>query len=428
MSMLSEDCRNTYTKILRTELLEATGCTEPIAVALCAAKAREVLGSMPDRITLKASGNIIKNVKAVIVPNSGGRKGLETACLLGTVAGKSEKKLLVISEVDDEDRKQLQIAEKNIYVKVEPALVAEPLYIEVIAEKDGDTARCIISGSPSHFSLIEKDAVVLEENETRAKEEKTGCDMDCLNLEGILEYGETVDLEEIRPILEREIRDNMAISDEGLKNDWGEKVGKTLLEVYGDKDVRIRAKARAAAGSDARMNGCAMPVVINSGSGNQGMTVSLPVLEYARELNCSEEKTYRALAIANLVALHQKRYIGYLSAYCGAVSAAAGAGCAICWLKGGTREEIADTLTNAIATISGMVCDGAKSSCAGKIALSVDAAITGMEMAMRKRAYRNGEGLVKKDADTTVRGIGKMAAIGMKETDHKILEIMLEES
>ncbi len=237
-----------------------------------------------------------------------------------------------------------------------------------------------------------------------------------------------MDLEEIRPILEREIRDNMAISDEGLKNDWGEKVGKTLLEVYGDKDVRIRAKARAAAGSDARMNGCAMPVVINSGSGNQGMTVSLPVLEYARELNCSEEKTYKALAIANLVALHQKRYIGYLSAYCGAVSAAAGAGCAICWLKGGTREEIADTLTNAIATISGMVCDGAKSSCAGKIALSVDAAITGMEMAMRKRAYRNGEGLVKKNADATVKGIGKMAAIGMKETDHKILEIMLEES
>ena len=424
--MLSDHVKNTYTEILRTELVEATGCTEPISLALAGAKAREVLGSEPCRIEVCCSGNIIKNVKAVVVPNSGGLRGIPVAAVLGVVAGKADKGLQVISEVTAEDRHRLLEALDRMDVKVTLAENVPPLYILFKVWSETDSAEVEISVTHSNISRIERNGEVLFENSGEEVSQHVGPDMALLNINDIIEYAETVDIEDIRETLERQIADNTAISQEGLTNSWGEMVGRTLLESYGD-GIRTRMRAAAAAGSDARMNGCPMPVVINSGSGNQGMTVSLPVIEYAKYAGIDHDTLLRALALANLLALHQKQYIGYLSAYCGAISAGAGAACGVCWLKGGTRQEIADTLVNSIATIGGMVCDGAKSSCAGKISLSIESGLQGMDMAMRGLRYRPGEGLVKSDDDETVREIGRMGKEGMQSTDLEILKIMLED-
>jgi len=424
--MVSKEVYDCYTSLLKSELKEATGCTEPIALALAAARARQELGCLPEKVEVRCSGNIIKNVKAVVVPNSGGKKGIKTAALLGIVAGDADASLQVISHVSDEGRKALDEALQNIKVTVLLAEDVPPLYILVKVTKGSETAEAEISGSHTNFSLIKKNGKVVYAHQCDSSEDGAAIPTDLMNIDDIIEYAETVDLNDVRETIERQIRDNTAISNEGLKNKWGESVGQTLLAIHSN-DIIARARAAAAAGSDARMNGCAMPVVINSGSGNQGMTVSLPVIEYAREMKVDHDTLIRALVLSNLIALHQKKYIGYLSAYCGAVSAAAGAGCAICWLRGGNRDEIAATLVNAMATIGGMVCDGAKSSCAGKISLSVDAALQGMYMAERGLRYRPGEGIVKNDDDETVKAVGRMGREGMKGTDLEILNIMLED-
>ena len=423
--MVSREVYNEYTALLKEELIEATGCTEPIALALAAAKARQTLGQMPEEVEVYCSGNIVKNVKAVVVPNSGGLKGIKVAALLGIVAGDADASLQVISHVDDEGRKALNEALEHVRVKVILAERVPPLYIRVKVRNGYNTAEIEIALAHTNVTRVIKNKEVLY-SQDYDRDAIAGIETDKMNINDIIEYAETVDLDDIRETIERQIADNTAISNEGLRNNWGERVGQTLLEEYGN-NIIIRARAAAAAGSDARMNGCAMPVVINSGSGNQGMTVSLPVIEYARELNCDHDKLLRALVLANLMALHQKKYIGYLSAYCGAVSAGAGAACGICWLLGGTRKQIADTLVNAMATIGGMVCDGAKSSCAGKISLSIEAGIQGMKMAMKGLRYRPGEGIVKEDVDETVREVGRMGNAGMKGTDLEILHIMLEE-
>ena len=423
--MVSKQIYDVYTSLLKRELIEATGCTEPIALALAAAKARQTLGEMPEEVDIYCSGNIVKNVKAVVVPNSGGLKGIKVAALLGIVAGDADASLQVISHVDDEGRKALNEALKTVKVSVNLALRVPALYILIKVRKGDNTAEVEIALTHTNVTRITKNNEVIYEKHF-GRSAVAGIRTRLMSIDNIIEYAETVDLDDVRETIERQIADNTAISAEGLKNDWGERVGKTLLEEYGD-GIMTRARAAAAAGSDARMNGCAMAVVINSGSGNQGMTVSLPVIEYAKELNCDHDKLIRALVLANLIALHQKKYIGYLSAYCGAVSAGAGAACGICWLLGGTRKQIADTLINTMATIGGMVCDGAKSSCAGKISLSIEAGLQGMKMAMKGLRYRPGEGIVKEDDDDTVRAGGRMGRIGMKRTDTEILHIMLEE-
>ena len=422
--MVRKEVYDAYTTLLKEELIEATGCTEPIALALAAAKARSVLGELPEEVEVYCSGNIVKNVKAVVVPNSGGLKGIPVAALLGIVAGDENASLQVISHVDDEGRKALNEAIRNIKVKVILAERVPPLYIRVKVRKGYHNAEVEIAQTHTHFTKIVKDGEVIS-NIDFDRDAIVGINTE-MCIDDIIEYAETVNLDDIRETIERQIADNTAISREGLTGKWGEKVGRTLLDEYGSS-IMVRARAAAAAGSDARMNGCAMPVVINSGSGNQGMTVSLPVVEYAKEYGIDHDRLLRALVLANLTALHQKKYIGYLSAYCGAVSAGAGAGCGICWMLGGTRKQIADTLVNAMATIGGMVCDGAKSSCAGKISLSIEAALQGMKMAQKGLRFRPGEGIVKADDDETVRVVGRMGNEGMKGTDLEILHIMLEE-
>ncbi len=424
--MVNSRIAKVYAEIINSELVEATGCTEPIALALAGAKAKEVLGLMPDKVDAYCSGNIIKNVKGVVVPNSGGLKGIDTAVLLGMVGGDPNVGLQVVSKVDDEDRERLKNELKRIAFSCHLAQDVPTLYIRIEAYKGEDSVIVEIQVTHSNFTKIVRNGEVLLSSECK-DDAYPGPDKSLLNVKDIFDYASNFDLSDVKETIKRQIDDNTAISNEGLKNAWGQEVGRTLLKACGKEDIRIRARAAAAAGSDARMNGCPMAVVINSGSGNQGMTVSLPVIEYAKEMKADEDRTIRALVLANLIALHQKRYIGYLSAYCGAVSAAAGAGCGICFLEGGSYENMCDVITNTIASIGGMVCDGAKSSCAGKISLAVEAALLALDMAMGKKCYQCGEGMVKKDIESTIEAYGRMAAKGMKSTDIEILNIMLED-
>lgn len=424
--MLNSEVMNTYKEILETELVEATGCTEPIALALAGAKAREVLGEMPDVVDVYCSGNIIKNVKGVVVPNSGGVKGIDTAVLLGMVGGDPNANLQVISKVNDEDRELLKKEKERVLFVCHLAQNVPTLYIRIEASKAENNVLVEIQQTHSNFTRIIRNGEVILEKKCN-DDEYPGPDKSLMNVRDIYDYALNVDLKDVEAVIERQIRDNTAISVEGLKNAWGEQVGRNMKEYTNSSDIRLRARAAAAAGSDARMNGCPMAVVINSGSGNQGMTVSLPVIEYAKELGSSREELIRALVLANLVALHQKRYIGYLSAYCGAASAAAGAGCGVAYLMGMSYEQICMVITNTIATIGGMVCDGAKSSCAGKISLAVEAALLSVQMAKNENVFRYGEGMVKNDIEKTIKAYGRMAAEGMKSTDVEILNIMLED-
>ncbi len=424
--MVSCEKAKVYAEILKSELAEATGCTEPIALALAGAKAREVLGCMPDKVDVYCSGNIIKNVSAVVVPNSGGIKGIDTAVLLGMIAGRADQQLQVISEVDDEQRKLLREEKKRVSFTCHLSEDVPTLFIRVDAEKGDDRVSVEICRRHAHFSKVIKNGEVLLDEECE-DDEHVGPDKSLLNVKDIYDYALNSDLSDVEETIERQIRDNTAICMEGLKNSWGEEVGRNMMKYAFSDDVRIRARAAAAAGSDARMNGCPMPVVINSGSGNQGMTVSMPVIVYAKELKSPKEKLIRALVLANLIALHQKRYIGYLSAYCGAVSAAAGAGCGIAYLHDMSYEQICMVITDTIATIGGMICDGAKSSCAGKISLAVEAALMSVDMAKNHNVFRNKEGMVKDDIEKTIAAYGRMAADGMKSTDIEILNIMLED-
>lgn len=416
-----------YVEILKEELVPAMGCTEPIALAYAAAKAREVLGCRPERVLIEASGSIIKNVKSVIVPNTNHLKGMPAAAAAGIIAGRSEKELEVISEVTGSELEDMRRFLEEVQIDVEH--IDHGLVFEIIVtEYCGDSyAKVRITNFHTNIVLIEKDGKILYENrEELASEEEKRADRGLLDMESIWDFIHSLDVEDVREVLTRQIEYNTAIADEGLKGNYGANIGSVLLDTYGD-DIRTRAKAKAAAGSDARMNGCELPVIINSGSGNQGITVSIPVIEYAKEMGADEEHLLRALALSNLTAIHQKTGIGTLSAYCGAVSAGAGAGAGIAYLCGGTYEEAVHTVVNALAIVSGIVCDGAKASCAAKIASSVDAAILGYNMYKRGQEFRRGDGIVMQNIEETIRGIGRLGKDGMKETNEEIIKLMVGE-
>ena len=420
---------NEYVTILESELVPALGCTEPIALAYAAAKAKEVLGKMPDHITMRCSGNIIKNVKGVKVPNSGGMKGVEAAAVLGITGGDPSQALEVLEHVTD---REIDEAEKLLKAGFCDCVLKDDvanLYIEAYAvckKTEKSEALVVIEDEHTNITHIEKDGQVLfhkEKKEYCQEREKTP-DKSLLNLEDIITFANEVQITDVEKVLGRQIKYNTRIAEEGLRNPWGAQVGRVVLEEFGE-DVKWRAVAKASAGSDARMSGCALPVIINSGSGNQGMTCSLPVIEFGKELKKSKEEIYRALCVSNLVALNQKKYIGSLSAYCGAVCAAAGAGAGITYLCGGTFEQIENTVVNTIADAGGIVCDGAKPSCAAKISTALQAAILSHKMAMRGLTFARGEGLVMDCPEDTIKAVGYVGRAGMKQTDVEILNLMI---
>lgn len=414
-----------YIQILREELVPAVGCTEPLALAYAAAKAREVLGCIPERVHIGASGSIIKNVKSVIVPNTDHLKGIPAAAAAGIIAGRPEKELEVIAEVSREEIEEIQefLDEKEIRVEHIDNGITFDIIITVSAGESYAQVR--IANYHTNIVHIDKDGEILLDIPVRGENEEGLTNRGVLSVEDIWDFVQTVDIEDIRDILKRQIDYNTEIAEEGLRGNYGANIGSVILESYGN-DVRNRAKAMAAAGSDARMNGCELPVIINSGSGNQGLTCSLPVLEYAKELNVDREKMYRALALSNLVAIHQKTGIGRLSAYCGAVSAGAAAGAGIAYLCGGGYKEITHTVVNALAIVSGMVCDGAKASCAAKIAASVDAGILGYHMYMQGQQFYGGDGIITKGVEKTIANVGRLGKEGMRETNEEIIKIMVE--
>ena len=414
-----------YLAILREEIVPALGCTEPIAIAYASAKARVVLGCLPERIVVRCSGNIIKNVKAVVVPTTGDMKGIETSAVLGAVGGNPDKKLEVLTDVTEEDLALTRKLLKQGICRVELLEGVSSLQIIVEMWAGEDTSLVEIAFAHTNIVRIERNGEILFRKGLTARF-ATETDRSLLNLRDIYDFANCVDVNEVRELLERQVECNLKIAEEGFSNRYGANVGATILESFGN-DVKNRARAYPAAGSDARMNGCVLPVMINSGSGNQGMTVSLPVEIYARELHVSQEKKIRALVLSNLIAIYQKNELGKLSAYCGVVSASVGAGAAIAYLHNADWEVIEETIVNTLGNISGIVCDGAKASCAAKIASSVDAAVMAYHMAAVNRGFRSGEGLVKQDAEKTLRSYGRMGREGMKATDIEILKIMLED-
>ena len=416
----------TYLKILERELVCAMGCTEPIALAYCAAKARSVLGELPEKIKVEASGNIIKNVKSVVVPNTGGRCGIRTAAAIGALGGDENAKLQVIAGITDEVREKLGDYIEKTDIEICPLESEHLLDMIVTVSCGASSAKVRIAEEHTNIVLIEKDGEVLYEKELKAaKDEEDVPDYGLLTVNDIYDFATTCILDDVKPVLDRQIEMNTAISREGFRADYGANIGKVLLKT--GNDVRTRAKAAAAAGSDARMNGCDMPVVICSGSGNQGMTTSLPVIEYAKELGSDQEKLYRALLISNLITLHAKNGIGRLSAYCGAVSAGAGAGAGITYLYGGDVNDISHTIVNALAISSGIVCDGAKSSCAAKIAMAVETGIFGFEMYQNGQQFYDGQGLVVKGVENSIANFSRLGRIGMRQTDREIILMMTEE-
>lgn len=415
-----------YVQILKEELVPAMGCTEPIALAYAAAVAREVLGDLPDRVEIGASGSIIKNVKSVIVPNTDRLKGIPAAAAAGIVAGRADRELEVIAEVSPEQIVQMKEFLEHVDISVKHVDHGFTFEIIVTLYKGDEYAKVRIVNYHTNIVLVEKNGKVLKEIPVAGESEEGLTDRSLLDMESIFEFAETVDLEDVRSVLECQIHYNMAIAEEGLRGDYGANIGSVLLASEGD-DVRTRAKAMAAAGSDARMNGCELPVIINSGSGNQGITASVPVVVYAKELNVSEEKMLRALVLSNLTSIHEKTPIGRLSAYCGAVSAGAGAGAGIAYLNGGGFKEVTHTVVNALAVVSGIVCDGAKASCAAKIASAVEAGIFGYNMYKHGQQFRDGDGIVQKGIEATLQNVGRLGKEGMKETNEEIIRIMIGE-
>ena len=421
-----------YVQTLKEELIPAMGCTEPIAIAYAAAKAREVLGCVPDMVKIGVSNNIIKNVKSVIVPNTGGMKGIEAAAVAGIVAGQADKALEVISQVSAEQKQAMRAFLNTVPVAVEA--IDNGIVFDLIVALYRGTQSAMVRITHYHTNIVsikKNGEVILERTGEKGgacggeNPAETGLtDRSLLNVADIYDFANTCDLADIRPVLDTQIRYNTAISEEGLRGDYGANVGSTMLKFYGS-EVRNRAIAKAAAGSDARMSGCERPVVINSGSGNQGMTASLPVIVYAKELKASQSQLYRALVVSNLVTIHLKTGIGRLSAYCGATSAGCGAGAGITYLYGGKANEISHTIVNAVAINSGMVCDGAKASCAAKIASAVEAGLLGMQMQMQGEQFYGGDGIVVKGVENTIRNVGRLARFGMAETDREIIDMMV---
>lgn len=411
-----------FLTVLKRELIPALGCTEPIAVAYAAAKARAVLGCFPERIALCCSGNIIKNVKSVTVPHSNGMRGVDAAAVLGVVGGDAGRELEVLETVTPEHIAVCRRLLEGDFFSCSVKAGAEKLYIDATVSGGGHWARVTIADCHTRITHISRDGTTLFHLDEPA--EQDAALWDGWSVAGILTFARETELGEIRPILDAQIRLNTAISDEGLSGRYGAAVGRTLLEACGS-GVDVRARARAAAGSDARMGGCSLPVVINSGSGNQGMTVSLPVIEYAAEWGVSDETLYRALLISNLVSIYIKHYIGSLSAFCGAVTAACGTGAAITYMAGGSDAQIARCMINTLGNVSGIICDGAKASCAAKIASAVDAAILSFHMSMRDCSFQAGEGVVAGTIEDTIKNIGYIGRFGMERTDTEIIALML---
>lgn len=424
--MLSSDPRyGNYLKILQEELVPATGCTEPIAIAYGAAKARELLGVLPESVLVEASGNIIKNVKSVVVPNTNSLKGIEAAAAAGIVAGQSDKILEVISEVTPAQRAEIRTYLADHPIVVKPAEGDKVFDILITLRAGNNHVKLRISDYHTHIVYIEKNGEVLFQSgevlSDSARDMLT--DRSCLSVEGVLDFASTCNLEDVRELIERQIDYNYAIAEEGMRHSWGANIGSVLKEHYG-VGIYSRARYMAAAGSDARMSGCEMPVIIVSGSGNQGITASVPVVEYAKELNVSRDQMVRAVLLSDLLTIHLKTGIGRLSAYCGAVSAGCSAGAAIAYLHGGGFREIAHTLVNSLAIVSGMICDGAKASCAAKISAAVDAGLVGYSMFRSGQQFRGGDGIVTKGVEETIRNIGRLGRLGMRETDREIIRIM----
>lgn len=415
-----------YVQTLKEELVPAMGCTEPIALAYGAARAREVLGEMPDRVVVGASGSIIKNVKSVIVPNTDHLKGIPAAAAAGIVAGDADKELEVIASVSSEQTAQMKEFMEQVPITVEHIDNGITFDIVITLYKGVSYARVRIANYHTNIVLVEKNGEILEKKPVAGESEDGLTDRSLLNMKDILDFARTVDIEDVREVLERQIDYNWAIAEEGIRGNYGANIGSVLLDMEGES-VRVRAKAMAAAGSDARMNGCELPVIINSGSGNQGITASVPVIVYAKDMKVSHETLLRALTLSNLTAIHQKTAIGRLSAYCGAVSAGAGAGVGIAYLHGGDYKEIVHTVVNALAIVSGIVCDGAKASCAAKIASAVDAGILGYQMYIRGQQFYGGDGIVTKGVEETLKNVGRLGKEGMKATNEEIIRIMIGE-
>lgn len=416
---------DSYISILKHEMVPALGCTEPIAIAFTAARARDELRCFPEHITVHLSGNIIKNAKSVIVPNSNGQRGIEIAAVLGCVGGDAKLNYEVLTPVSQEDIQKARALVQSGFCDTRLVEGKDNLYIRVEAVAGSQSVGVTVEYEHTHVTEITKNGEVVYRVQGDICAEDGAIDKSTLSVRGIFDFASELDLEDVKPLFERAIAMNTAISEEGLKGQYGEAVGHLMMDLEGDH-VEGRAAARAAAGSDARMNGCSMPVVINSGSGNQGMTVTLPVCEYARTWNKDHDTLLRALAISNLISVHIKRHIGNLSAFCGAVSAACGAACGIAWMDGCNYDQICMTITNTLCNVGGIVCDGAKSSCAAKIASAVNAGILSYRMAKLDRVFQNGEGLVGSDIEETIENIGRMGRNGMHATDVEILNIMID--
>ena len=413
-----------YLDILHEELRPAMGCTEPIALAYAGAKARELLGMLPERVEAYVSGNIIKNVKSVIVPNTDGLHGIGPAICAGVVAGKAEKQLEVISQVSRQEQLALKDFLNKTPVEIHQSESNLIFDIDLRLFAGENTARVRIVNHHTNIVRLEKNGEVLLNLPVTESSEDHLTDKSCLSIEKIVEFADNLNTADVADCVGRQIQYNMAIAEEGLRNSWGANVGSVILHRQG-QTVEKRACAYAAAGSDARMSGCEMPVIIISGSGNQGITASVPVVIYGQELGASEAEILRAVAVSDLVTIHQKTGIGRLSAYCGAISAGCGAGAGIAYLQGGGVRGVAHAVVNAVAILSGTICDGAKPSCAAKIAAAVEAGILGYDMYMDDQQFYGGDGIITKGADKTLSNIGRLAREGMRETDRTILEIML---
>lgn len=426
---VSQEVHDRFSEILENELVLALGCTEPIAIAYAAATARELLGEFPDKLTVYCSGNIIKNVKGVIVPQSGGLKGVKPAAILGTVGGSADLKLEVLSKITDVERKTTRALLENNFCEVK--LIDNVPNLLIIVEMFKGESRALVEIRDAHTRIVrkEKNGKTVYRDFSCSENIKTEKPAEIylqMSLKDIFSFCRFGNIERILPVLKQQEKYNSEIAMEGLTNPYGDQVGATLMRHFGKDDVKIQARAMAAAGSDARMSGCVMPVVINSGSGNQGITVSMPILMYAKHLGVTEETKYRALALSNLVSIYIKRDMGKLSAFCGAVSAASGCGAGITFLSGGTDHQIAGTITNTLANVAGIVCDGAKASCAAKIASAVDAAILAHHMSMDGNVFGSGEGIVHSSIEKTIANTARMGRDGMRDTDTEILNIMLE--
>lgn len=422
--MITRQKYQDYINVLKEELIPAMGCTEPIAIAYAGAIAREHLGCLPERVEIEVSGNIIKNVKSVIVPNTGGLRGIEVAAAAGIVAGDAAKELKVISEVSTEAVAVIHKFLESTPITVNFSDSKKIFDIMITVYGNGHSAYVRICEFHTNIVEIREDDKYVLQKDIAVEDSLGFTDRGFMNVQEIIEFADTARIEDVKDILDLQIECYVNISEEGLAGDYGANIGKVLLKTYGTDDVKIRAKAKAAAGSDARMNGCEMPVVINSGSGNQGITASIPVIEYAKELGVSDEKRYRALLVSNLITIHLKSGIGRLSAYCGAVSAGCASGAGIAYLYGGGVDEVSHTIVNSLAITSGIICDGAKASCAAKIATAIDAGILGYNMYKEGQQFYGGDGIVSKGVENTIKNVGQLAKEGMATTDQEILKIM----